>query len=66
MQSRLRRTNLRKQVIEFRSPNRDKEITDNLPGMRIDPDALDLNSDVQPVDGIVGAMRDTWMLVKKV
>lgn len=64
--ARLRRANPRKQTIELRPPNRGKEITDNLRTVRIDPNSLDLYSDVQPVDELVGAMKDKWMLVKKV
>jgi ferredoxin len=65
-ETRLRRANSRKQTIELRPVNRGKEITDTLRTVRIDPDSLDLYSDVQPVDELVGAMKDKWMLVKKV
>ncbi len=64
--TRLRRANPRKQVIELRRPNLGKEITDRLPTVRIDPNTLDLYSEVQPVDELVSAMRDKRMLVQKV
>lgn len=64
--TRLRRANPRKQTIELRPPNRGREITHNLRTATIDPDSLDLYSDVQPVDELVGAMKDKGMLVKKV
>jgi ferredoxin len=64
--TRLRRANARKQTIELRRPNPGKEITDRLPTVRIDPNTLDLYSEVQPVDELVSAMRDKWTLVQKV
>jgi len=64
--TRLRRANSRKQIIELRRPNRGKEITDRLPAVSVDPDTLDLYSEVQPVDELVGVMRDKWMLIGKV
>ena len=64
--TRLRRANARKQIVELRRPNLGKEITDGLPTVHIDPDTLDLYSEVQPVDELVSAMRDKWMLVQKV
>ena len=64
--TRLRRANSRKQIIELRRPNPGKEITDRLPTVRVDPDTLDLYSEVQPVDELIGAMRDKWMLIGKV
>ncbi len=64
--TRMRRANARKQLIELRRPNLGKEITDHLPTVRVDSDILDLYSEVQPLDELVGAMRDKWMLIKKV
>ncbi|MGW8321787.1 MAG: hypothetical protein ACWGSD_09575, partial [Thermodesulfobacteriota bacterium] len=39
---------------------------DRLLTVNVDPDILDLYSEVQPLDELVGAMRDKWSLVKKV
>ncbi len=64
--TRLRRANPRKQTIDLRRPNPGKEITDHLPTVSVEPDTLDLYAEVQPVDELVGAMRDKWMLVGKV
>ncbi len=64
--TRLRQANPRKQAIELRPPNRGKAITDGLPGLRIDPDTLDLYSEVQPLSELVGAMRDKGSLITKV
>ena len=62
----LRLGNARKQIIELRRPNRGKEITDRLLTVTVDPAALDLYAEVQPLDELVRPMRDKWNLVKKV
>ena len=62
----LRLGNARKQIIELRRPNLGKEITDRLPMVTVDPAALDLYAEVQPLDELVRPMRDKWNLVKKV
>ena len=55
--TRLRLANSRKQTIELRRPNPGKEITDNLPTLRIDPEALDTYSEIDPLEEVVGVMR---------
>jgi hypothetical protein len=56
--SRLRRYNFKKQEVEFRPPNPGKLITDNLPTVQIDPELLDLYSEIQPLPDGPGAFKD--------
>jgi ferredoxin len=62
---RLRRANPWKQAIDLRRENLGKEITDNLPAMEIDPEALDAFSEMDPVPELPGAMVSKLMLVTK-
>ncbi len=62
----LRRYNPKKQSVEFRQANRGKTITDNLPGMQIDGDLLDLYSEIDPLPDTVGAMQDKKALTVEV
>lgn len=64
--SRLRISNSRKQTIDLRPPNPGKEITDNLSTLRIDPEALDTYSEIDPLEELIEVMRNKWMLVTKV
>lgn len=64
--SRLRIGNRRTQRIELRPPNPGKEITDNLPTLQIDPEALDTYSEIDPLPELVGVMRDKLMFVIKI
>jgi Pyruvate/2-oxoacid:ferredoxin oxidoreductase delta subunit len=64
-ESRPRRYNIRKQCVELRRPNPGKEITDNLPTVQIDPEALDMYSETHPLEELIEVMRNKWMLVTK-
>jgi ferredoxin len=60
-----RRYNVRKQRVEPGRPNPGKVITDNLPTLRIDPQALDMYSDIHPLEELIEVMRNKWMLVTR-
>ena len=62
----LRKYNPRKQSVGLRRPNPGKSITDNLVTTRVNPETLDLYSEVPPVDELIGVMRNKPMLVWKV
>jgi len=59
--NRLRRYNLRKMTVELRPPNPGKKITDNLPkaqNIRIDPETLDIYSEVHPLTELIAVMSN--------
>jgi len=62
----MRRYNKKEQLVEFRLANQGKAITDNLPNVRIDPDLLDLYSEIDPLPIAVGAMQDFKSLTMKI
>ena len=54
--TRLRLANSATQKVELRPPNLGKEITDSLPTVEIDPEALDTYAEIYPLEELVGAM----------
>lgn len=54
-----------RQTVRFRRPNPGKRITDNLPAVELDPDALDAFSEIDPVPELPGAMKNKLMLVAR-
>lgn len=54
----LRRWNYKEQSVEFRRENRGKSITDSLRTMKIDPLALDSATEISPLPGLAGGLRD--------
>lgn len=62
----LRKYNRLKQSVELRPKNPGKKITDNLPGLVIDPDTLDMYSDVSPIPELPGCMSSKAMLAMKI
>ena len=50
----------------MRPPSPGKIITDNLPTVRIDPETLDMFSEVNPLSELPGCMRDKTRLVYKI
>ena len=46
-----------KQRIDLRPPNSGKAITDNLPTVQIDPEALDMFSEIDPLEELISMMR---------
>lgn len=60
---RLRRYNKIKQSVELRPPNPGKAITEQQPGMKIDPETLDLYSEIQPVSELITVMLEKFWLV---
>ena len=59
----LTRYNVRKKRVDERPANPGKEITDHLPFVGIDPETLDLYSEINPLDELIGKMADKTTLV---
>jgi len=62
----LRKYSTWKQSVGLRRPNPGKSITDNLLTTRVEPDTLDLYSEIHPVKELINVMRNKLMLVLKV
>jgi len=60
--TRLRKPNSWKQVIETRRDNPGKKITDSLSTVKTDPDTFDMYSEVAPLDELPGVMQNKAML----
>lgn len=59
----LARYNVKKKEVEPRPPNPGKEITDNLPFVKIDSKTLDLYSEINPLDELILEMEDKLALL---
>ncbi|MFH0728735.1 MAG: 4Fe-4S double cluster binding domain-containing protein [Pseudomonadota bacterium] len=61
--SRLNRYNIKAQKVELRPPNLGKEVTDHLPFVKIEPELLDLYSELNPLEELIPTMSDKLALV---
>ena len=63
MEYQLRRYNQMKQKIETRPVNRGAEITDHLPTVKVEPDALNMWSEIEPVKELITGMANKFFLL---
>ncbi len=60
MEYQLHRYNQMKQKTETRPENRGAEITDNLITLQVDPDALNMWSEIEPVKELITGMANKF------
>ena len=63
MEYQLHRYNTKKQTVETRPANRGAEITDHLPTLKINPDELNMWTDVEPVREAIGGFANMVHLI---
>jgi len=61
MEYQQRRYNQMKQKIETRPVNRGAEITDHLPTVKVEPDGLNMWSEIEPVKELITGMANKFL-----